>query len=404
MSIRSRALVVLAVAFLPSSCGYVRLPRSVWPPAADGRPVALLMEGSAFVGPVRARTEYVLEGELGRPVRVVEALPTAADDETKALAARVVGSRSLRYDWREPQCAWDRTLLAGVTHDVDAVYRAVVDYSERERPATDYEWDELRGFRTGFRRLRERPMVREEIVTGAVARSALVLHDAVARASVYGRRVSLASDRERIDVAVAIAETVRGLPELATPEWDGLARRLLKQGCPFLALAIADTQLVAGERESVQTAAVAAMRAGPGRGAARERPANPVRTTPATRQPEEPSAGTQATAGAPEPSEPPAEQTALARATSCRTLCEMHMVEICNTDKVLWSAHRARWEATPCGTRRDEGFLAQCYQEQWDTGTFDTSCVQPCEASDAGRSRLMAILQEAGCVAGPGPS
>jgi hypothetical protein len=82
----------------------------------------------------------------------------------------------------------------------------------------------------------------------------------------------------------------------------------------------------------------------------------------------------------------------------------MHMVEICNTDKVLWSAHRARWEPTPCGTRRDEQFLAQCYQEQWDTGTFETSCVQPCEASDAGRSRLMAILQEAGCVAGPGQS
>jgi hypothetical protein len=114
------------------------------------------------------------------------------------------------------------------------------------------------------------------------------------------------------------------------------------------------------------------------------------RAIAAARAPEEPDAS-DAPAGA-------------AAGVSCHSLCEMHMVEICNTDKVLWSAHRARWEPTPCGTRRDEPFLTQCYQEQWDTGTFDTSCVQPCEASDAGRSRLMAILQEAGCVAGPGPS
>ena len=109
------------------------------------------------------------------------------------------------------------------------------------------------------------------------------------------------------------------------------------------------------------------------------------------------------TAEAPDAAEPPVE-TAAASAVSCQALCAMHMVEICNSDKVLWSAHRARWEPTPCGMRRGEPFLAQCYQEQWDTGTFDTSCVQPCEASDAGRSRLTAILQESGCVGDPGPS
>jgi hypothetical protein len=405
MSTRSRLLGVFAVAaLLSTSCGYVRLPENPWRTPVEGRPVALLLEGSAFAARVRERTARMLEGELRRPVRLVEALPTAADDETKALAARIVGVRSLRYDWREPQCAWDRTLLAGVTLDVDAVFRAVVEYTERERPATDGEWEELRGARVGFRQLRERPTMREEVVTGTVSRSALVLRDAVSRVSLHRRRVTLAEDRERIDVAVVVAETAHGLGVPAAPEWDALARRQLKQGCPFLALAIADTYLASREREPVQVAALAAMRGTQSRGGSRERPGSPARPAPPAREPEEPIAVTQPTPVSPEPSAAPAEPTAVARAASCQSLCEMHMVEICNTDKVLWSAHRARWEPTPCGTRRDEQFLAQCYQEQWDTGTFETSCVQPCEASDAGRSRLMAILQEAGCVAGPGQS
>ena len=401
MSIRPRALFVLAIAVLPSSCGYVTLPRPSWPTAPAGRPVALLMEGSAFDARVRTRTVSELESELDRPIRVVDALPAPADDDMKALAARVVAARSLRYDWREPQCAWDRAVLAGITRDVDAIYRAVLEYSERERLATDAEWEQLRGARVGFRRLVERPTVREEIVTGTVSRSALVLKDAVARASLHRRRVTLASDRERIDVAVAVAETVHGLGTVPAPEWEGLARRQLKQGCPFLALAIADTQLAAAAREPVQSAAIAAMRAGDRR-AAHE--ASPARRAEPAREPGKAVPSTPPVPAAPEPAEAPAGPTAAATVVSCRALCEMHMVEICNTDKVLWSAHRARWEPTPCGTRREEAFLAQCYQEQWDTGTFDTSCVQPCEASDAGRTRLTAILQEAGCVSGPGRS
>jgi hypothetical protein len=397
MSTRSRALVVLVLSALVESCGWVRLPRGAWPMAPAGRPVALLMEGSAFTSPVRALTARELESELGRPVRVVDALPTAADDDTKALAERVVGGRALRYDWREPHCAWDRTLLEGVTHDVDAVYRVAVEYSERERPATDQEWDELNADRLAFRRLVERPQVRQEFVTGTVTRTVLVTKDPVTRASLHRRRVALASDKERIDVAAAVADVVRGLGAASDPEWEGLARRQLKQGCPFLALAIADTQLEPGAREPVETAALAAMR-GPDRSRARDDAAAARKTAPAPQPPD-----------APHPTEAPAAaaapvEAAAASAVSCRALCAMHMVEICNTDKVLWSAHRTRWEPTPCGMRRGEPFLAQCYQEQWDTGTFDTSCVQPCEASDAGRSRLTAILQEAGCVADPGPS
>jgi hypothetical protein len=142
------------------------------------------------------------------------------------------------------------------------------------------------------------------------------------------------------------------------------------------------------------------MRGGSDRGRARDDAAASRKRAPA---PQTAPPTSQPTQQAPEAAAPPVE-TAAAGTVSCQALCAMHMVEICNTDKVLWSAHRARWEPTPCGMRRGEPFLAQCYQEQWDTGTFDTSCVQPCEASDAGRSRLTAILQEAGCVAGPGRS
>lgn len=425
MSIRSRALIVLVLAVLPTACSWVKLPRlGSWTVIA-GRPVALFMEGSALTPPARARTAQAVERTLGRPVHVVDALSTK-DDDAKRLFAPLAADRSLaRYEWREPQCAAERAVLLGITRGLDAVYRAVVDYSARERSATDAEWDELQGLRFGFRRLRERPTVREELLTGTVTRRSFVLEDATKQASLYRRRVMLASDTQRIDVAAAVAETVRGLGAVPTPEWDALAHRLLKQDCPFLAWAVADSQLARAAREPVQTAAITAMRASLGRRVARQRAgeaaegvraalrdgdveraaalladyeASPARKAATVRELGE------AIAAARAPSEGSEAPPVAAVVVSCATLCEMHMIEICNSDKVLWSAHRARWEPTACGTRREETFLTQCYREQWETGTFETSCVQPCEASDAGRTRLMAILQEAGCVAGPAPS
>src|SRR5207249_10414114 len=83
---------------------------------------------------------------------------------------------------------------------------------------------------------------------------------------------------------------------------------------------------------------------------------------------------------------------------SCSALCGMHMVEICNKDKSLWNAHGSKWQPTPCGTRRDEDFLADCYRRQWLTGAFHDSCVVPCESTPEGRGRLLGILQTAGCL------
>src|SRR2546430_6188264 len=41
------------------------------------------------------------------------------------------------------------------------------------------------------------------------------------------------------------------------------------------------------------------------------------------------------------------------------TLFRSHMIELCNNDRALWIEHRVRWEATPCGTRRQDAFLEE---------------------------------------------
>jgi hypothetical protein len=77
------------------------------------------------------------------------------------------------------------------------------------------------------------------------------------------------------------------------------------------------------------------------------------------------------------------------------------MVEICNQDKALWEAHRIPWQPTTCGSRRGEDFLKECYQWQWLSGSYQDSCLGPCEATPEGRARLLGILQAGGCLRRP---
>lgn len=385
MATETRLLLLAALMACAGACGHLPLMRGRSGPP-EGPPVAVILEGSAFGRITRARTLNALEAALGRPVRPLAASPGPGDAEVRALAARLLGARPgiARYDWREPRCTAERPVLAAAAHGTDAVYRASLEYATRTRPATDAEWDAARSFRRLFRRPSTRPAMREELLSGTVVRTGFAARDATTRAALYRRRVTRADDPRRIDVAAAVAETVTGMGPLPAPDWDGLARRLVEERCPFLGLAVSEARVRdAGRREAATDAAVAAMRA-----ALAPRPAPAPAAEPA------PPAADESTAG-------PAQADA---APSCQTLCAMHMVEICNADKLLWSAHRAPWEPTPCGTRRDEPFLAQCYERQWQTGTFDTSCVQPCESSPEGRERLMAILRDAGCVPTPGPS
>jgi len=76
----------------------------------------------------------------------------------------------------------------------------------------------------------------------------------------------------------------------------------------------------------------------------------------------------------------------------------MHMIELCNRDKILWDSHGRRWEPTACGTMREEAFLKECYRQQWLSGAFHDACLVPCEREEEGRDRLLNLLQGAGCL------
>jgi hypothetical protein len=74
------------------------------------------------------------------------------------------------------------------------------------------------------------------------------------------------------------------------------------------------------------------------------------------------------------------------------------MVELCNNDRTLWAQNGSHWENTRCGLRRNEAFLEDCYRMQWLSGTYEQSCIRPCEQNADGRMRLVAMLRRSGCL------
>jgi len=155
-------------------------------------------------------------------------------------------------------------------------------------------------------------------------------------------------------------------------------------GCPLLGYAVADAFVDdAPAKRRLRAAALAAMSS---RVAAR----TAVGETPASDESSEP-----------EPTSEPGPRTEPAAAPpepSCATLCGLHMVELCNNDRTLWSQHGSRWESTRCGMRRTEDFLEECYRMHWLSGTYDRACMQPCESTSEGRARLETLLRRAGCL------
>lgn len=186
------------------------------------------------------------------------------------------------------------------------------------------------------------------------------------------RRLPIRAEGRSLDVAKVVAGAVAALESPAYPHWDALARQLLARGCPLAALAVYDARL--RHRPASRDVLRAALRSG-------HAPAAPVAAAPQ-----------------PAPATPATERQAR---VSCKALCELHMVELCNNDRELWSQHRAAWETTPCGQMRLEPFLRECYQRQWLTGTFEDACVAPCERTDDGRARLLHLLRGEGCVRTP---
>src|SRR5262249_54140808 len=147
------------------------------------------------------------------------------------------------------------------------------------------------------------------------------------------KEVEPSSFSARLAIGDAVAEAFAELPAPPDPAWEPVARKLVSGGCPFLALVVAETRLKhAGADGAVRKAALAPV----GRGAAK-------RTSGRTARESLSKVSASRDADDQGEVEPPTGDDRY----SCNSLCGMHMVQLCNNDKVLWSTHRAKWEATP---------------------------------------------------------
>ncbi len=386
-------LLAVAVALATGGCT-LRLGRgqTTAPPAA---PVALVAEGSAFTRPgVRERVVRAVEHASGRRVLLVEPADGRSDPRRR-LAARLAKEipQLTGYDAREPQCAADADVLVALASNTDAVYRVTLDSTAHTRPPTTADLASPAARPRGVRRAlaalhRDTPQaVREESVAGRVALASFAQgpNPPAMRIDRRARRLVPGAPPALLDAGAIADGALHQLPPPPAPEWEAYTRRLVAGGCPLLAMSVAEARLGSGRTfKSLQSVALDAIRRSVDRRASRMS-ARDVAMRDASKEasPQEPEAAQSA------PSE---------EALSCSALCSMHMVELCNNDRALWIEHRARWEATPCGTRRNDAFLEECYRQQWQSGTFDDSCVTPCETAAEGRERLESMLRRAGCL------
>ena len=398
------SLLRLLVVALAGACGW----RTGFQPFAPGpdtsaRPVGLITAGSAFASAgVQRRVAEALERASRRRVVLLDAPVSARDVAVKDLAARLIRENPsiVGYDWREPRCATGTGVLTAITRQVDAVYRVSLDYVERSRPATATETAELGPLARGFRAvgLAAPGTVREATTKGSV--------DALLFTARRGSRpvpvartatqVEPSALTPRPDVAALASEALRDIPPFRAPEWDTVARRLVASGCPFVALALADAGLTSARAgRTVRTAALATIREAAKHRVSRadDDAAHGLKRGEAPEPPEASAPEVAADAGSSAtPAPAPGQQY------SCSTLCGMHMIELCNRDRILWDSHGRRWEPTTCGTMREEAFLKECYRQQWLSGAFHDACVVPCESQAEGRDRLLNLLQGAGCL------
>src|SRR5438445_411095 len=177
----------------------------------------------------------------------------------------------------------------------------------------------------------------------------------------------------RPDVAALASEALRDIPPFRAPEWDTVARRLVASGCPFVALALADAGLTSARAgRTVRTAALATIREAAKHGVRRadDDAAHGLKRGEAPELPEASAPDAAADAGSSAGGSSGTPAPAPAQQYSCSTLCGMHMIQLCNRDKILWDSHGRRWEPTACGTMREEAFLKECDRQQWLTGAF----------------------------------
>ena len=357
--------------------GHVPLPA---PGAAAARlPVLLVAEGTAIDGTAARDIGAALSARIGRPV--VTATEPALDGG--ALRARLVQTygRLPAGGWDEPRCAAGRAAAHALSYDTDAYYHLRLDRTDTTRQATPEERAAVsaahRASATilGGLGLAAAGQVREARLDGELTVTTFGPTAGSRRLPVKATaRETDAIGTVRLDPRTAVEAAIGGLEPPPYPHWDATARRDLAAGCRVAALAVYDARLRtrAGSRDMLARTL--------GKGPARA--ARPRETPAAPAAPPTPSV---VEAPAPDPR------------STCHSLCEVHMVELCNNDRDLWSRHQLLWESTPCGQRRSEPFLRECYQRQWLSGTFDDACRIPCERAPDGRARLLHLLQGAGC-------
>lgn len=369
-------VVILAV--VASACLRGPGPQPPAPGSAAARlPVLLVAEGTAIDRGTAAELARVLSAQIGRPV--VTAAEAATDESAER--ARLVEryGRLPAGGWDEARCATGRAATHALQYDADAYYHLHLDRTETTREATSRERAGVSDTRhasatiLGRLGLASAGSVREARLTGELT------------VTTFGpapetRRLPLRATAHEVDPIGGVELDPRGvvtdaIERLAPPpwpHWDSTARRQLAAGCRVAALAIYDARLRA--RAGSEDVMRAALGRRPARPAGRRAPVAPS-PAPSTI----------------DPSPPDTRYT-------CRALCELHMVELCNNDRDLWSRHQRLWESTPCGQRRPESFLRDCYQRQWLSGTFDEACIAPCEQAPDGRARLLHFLQGGGCA------
>jgi hypothetical protein len=434
MARRSTFLPIALLTALSVGCGL--LPQQAahppLPETAERSSVGVIAEGSAFARPgVTEGVVRLLEYKTGRRVFLFSPPPASTDLQWQTTAAALLKANPslARYDWHEPHCTAYWAVLPALEHDVDAVYRVSLDYSEASRPLVEPDPTPRTGIEQFLHALDvgSHGSERRESVSGRVALFSFGASPEspsipIDRTVTYVEPTMLAP---RLDIASAVGEAIGQLGAVRAPDWDGFGRWLLSSECPLLALGVSEARLDHGPAQrKLKTEAVATMQrgltAGPVRQLAQDtsarmhaaleagnlkdaevlleqydhHPAHQAHTAALLRRRLE-SARRRAAA---DQKRAAVDRQAKEDRYSCQVLCGLHMVELCNNDKVLWNRSGRTWEASPCGQRRAEPFLVECYRQQWLTGTFHDSCLLPCESAADGRDKLMRILQGAGCI------
>lgn len=366
-------LVAVVVVLVLPGCGLR------WPGSGGsvpvGMPVGLVAEGPAFREAGTAeRVRAAIEPLIGRPVVLLSAPERERAEDLQKLAARPGSERAAVAEARDRPCGAGGSVAAGIAAGVGGVYRVSLDHVVTLRAASDTERAGASWVSAGLGLvgLGDREQVREEQIVGSVRWIPFVGGRPVPAADVTRTTTTVSPTvfTSSLDPVAVTVDAIESLPAPVDPDWAAFGGTLARGGCPHMAIWLAETRLERGSAASrVKSQALAAL------GGGAPRPPAPRVASP-----------------------PPAPSSEADSSYSCRDLCGLHMVELCNGDRVLWDANQTRWEASPCGTRRSEGFLQACYAQQWQSGTFFNACVLPCEGTVEGRQRLIKVLESSGCL------